>query len=73
MPPAGCVAATRRTRPHAGNPPGNDWRAGPETPISDLMNRPDFFRDDPGMLARRGLFKVSGADFPAIRTAMLQE
>ncbi len=50
-----------------------DWFPATETPISALMDRLEFTRGNWGMLARRGLFEVSGEDFQTIRTAMLQE
>lgn len=50
-----------------------DWRAARETPISGLMDRLEFTRGNWGMLARRGLFEISDADFQTIRAAMLQE
>lgn len=50
-----------------------DWFNARETPISDLTDRLEFTRGNWGMLARRGLFEVSDADFQTIRTAMLQE
>ncbi|RCW80806.1 EVE domain-containing protein [Paracoccus lutimaris] len=52
---------------------GIDWLPARETPISDLTDRLEFTRGNWGMLARRGLFEVSGADFQTIRAAMLQE
>ena len=50
-----------------------DWLPARETPISDLTDRLEFTRGNWGMLARRGMFEVSGADFQTIRAAMLQE
>ena len=50
-----------------------DWLTARETPISQLTDSLEFTRGNWGMLARRGLFEVSGADFQTIRAAMLQE
>ena len=52
---------------------GIDWFKATETPISELTDRLEFTRGNWGMLARRGLFEISDADFQTIRTAMLQE
>jgi hypothetical protein len=52
---------------------GMDWLKARETPISGLTDRLEFTRGNWGMLARRGLFEISDADFQTIRTAMLQE
>ena len=50
-----------------------DWLTARETPISQLTDSLEFTRGNWGMLARRGLFEVSGTDFQTIRAAMLQE
>lgn len=50
-----------------------DWLAGAETPISGLMDRLEFTRGNWGMLARRGMFEISQADFQTIRAAMLRK
>ena len=50
-----------------------DWLPAAETPISLVIDRLEFARGNWGMLARRGLFEISDADFQTIRTAMLQE
>lgn len=50
-----------------------DWLPATETPISALIDRLEFARGNWGMLARRGLFEISDADFQTIRTAMVQE
>ena len=50
-----------------------DWLTARETPISQLTDSLEFTRGNWGMLARRGMFEVSGADFQTIRAAMLQE
>lgn len=50
-----------------------DWLPATETPISALIDRLEFARGNWGMLARRGLFVISDADFQTIRAAMLQE
>ncbi len=52
---------------------GIDWLNARETPISDLTDRLEFTRGNWGMLARRGVFEISDADFQTIRTVMLQE
>ena len=52
---------------------GMDWLKARETPISGLTDRLEFTRGNWGMLARRGLFVISDADFQTIRAAMLQE
>ncbi|MFI0396816.1 EVE domain-containing protein [Paracoccus sp. p1-h21] len=43
-----------------------------ETPISALRDRLEFTRSPWGMLARRGMFEISAADFQTIRDAMLK-
>ena len=50
-----------------------DWLPAAETPISLVIDRLEFVRGNWGMLARRGLFEISDADFQTIRTAMVQE
>lgn len=50
-----------------------DWLPAAETPISLVIDRLEFARGNWGMLARRGLFEISDADFQTIRTAMVQE
>ena len=50
-----------------------DWLTARETPISQLTDSLEFTRGNWGMLARRGLFEVSGTDFQTIRADMLQE
>ena len=50
-----------------------DWQKATETPIARLSDRLEFTRGNWGMLARRGLFEISAADFQTIRAAMLQE
>lgn len=47
-----------------------DWREATETPIASLTDRLEFTRGNWGMLARRGLFDISDADFQTIRAAM---
>lgn len=48
------------------------WQQATETPIARLSDRLEFTRGNWGMLARRGLFEISEADFQTIRTAMLE-
>lgn len=50
-----------------------DWCKAAETPIERLKNRLEFTQGNWGMLARRGLFEITEADFQTIRSAMLQE
>lgn len=50
-----------------------DWMQATETPIASLGNRLEFTRGNWGMLARRGLFEISGADFQTIRALMTGE
>lgn len=47
-----------------------DWMPATETPIVTLTDRPEFTRGNWGMVARRGLFDISDADFQTIRAAM---
>ena len=47
-----------------------DWMPATETPIVTLTDRLEFTRGNWGMLARRGLFDISDADFQTIRAAM---
>ena len=49
-----------------------DWQRATETPITRLSDRLEFTRGNWGMLARRGLFEISAADFQTIRAAMLE-
>lgn len=46
------------------------WRKATETPIARLTDRLEFTRGNWGMLARRGLFEISAADFQIICAAM---
>ena len=50
-----------------------DWMAATETPIQSLSDGLEFTRGNWGMLARRGLFEISGADFQTIRAAMTKD
>ncbi|MBA4489977.1 EVE domain-containing protein [Paracoccus sp. S1E-3] len=50
-----------------------DWMAATETPIQSLSHGLEFTRGNWGMLARRGLFEISGADFETIRAAMTKD
>lgn len=50
-----------------------DWMQATETPIQSLSERLEFTRGNWGMMARRGLFEISGADFETIRAAMTKE
>ena len=50
-----------------------DWMAATETPIQSLSDGLEFTRGNWGMLARRGLFEISGADFQTIRAAMMKD
>lgn len=50
-----------------------DWGKATETPIARLADRLEFTRGNWGMLARRGLFEISAADFQTIHAAMLKE
>lgn len=45
---------------------------GTETPMNALRDRLEFTRSPWGMLARRGMFGISAADFQTIRDAMLE-
>lgn len=47
-----------------------DWMKATETPVASLSGRLDFTRGSWGMLARRGLFEITAADFQTIREAM---
>ena len=47
-----------------------DWMPARETPIVQLTDRLEFTCGNWGMLARRGLFEISDADFQTIRAAM---
>ncbi|WP_299904996.1 EVE domain-containing protein [uncultured Paracoccus sp.] len=47
-----------------------DWMTARETPIVNLTDRLEFTKGNWGMLARRGLFEISDADFRTIRAAM---
>lgn len=49
------------------------WSKATETAIAGLSDRLEFTRGNWGMLARRGLFEISAADFQTIRSAMVQE
>ena len=48
-----------------------NWQKATETPIARLSDRLEFTRGNWGMLARRGHFEISAADFQTIRAAML--
>ena len=50
-----------------------DWMKATETPIDSLSEGLEFTRGNWGMLARRGLFEISGADFQTIRAAMTKD
>lgn len=50
-----------------------DWMAATETPIQSLSDGLEFTWGNWGMLARRGLFEISGADFQTIRAAMMKD
>ncbi|AUH34980.1 EVE domain-containing protein [Paracoccus tegillarcae] len=47
-----------------------DWMPATETPILSLTERLEFTSGNRGMMARRGLFEISQADFQTIRSAM---
>lgn len=49
------------------------WLEATETPIAGLTDKLEFTRGNWGMLARRGLFNITQADFQTIRSAMSQE
>lgn len=50
-----------------------EWRAAQETPLQSLRDELEFTQGNWGMLARRGLFEISDADFRMIRSAMMKE
>lgn len=50
-----------------------DWCEARKTPIVSLSERLEFTHGNWGMLARRGLFEISGGDLGIIRTAMTGE
>ncbi|NHF71852.1 EVE domain-containing protein [Paracoccus xiamenensis] len=50
-----------------------DWMTATETPIQPLSEGLEFTRGNWGMLARRGLFEISGVDFQTIRAAMMKD
>ena len=50
-----------------------DWLPATETAIESLSEGLEFTRGNWGMLARRGLFEISGADFDLIRAAMVKD
>lgn len=47
-----------------------DWMPVTETPIVSLTDRLEFTQGNWGMLARRGLFEISDADFQTIRAVL---
>lgn len=47
-----------------------DWMPAIETPILTLADRLEFTQGNWGMLARRGQFEISNADYQVIRKAM---
>ena len=50
-----------------------DWDPAREVPISLLKDGLAFTQGSWGMLARRGLFEITGTDFDLIRAAMTPE
>lgn len=46
------------------------WLTARETPIRPLTGQLEFTRGNWGMLARRGMFEITGPDFQIIRLAM---
>ena len=50
-----------------------DWLDATEVPIVSLNQGLEFTRGNWGILARRGMFKISAADYQTIRSAMVKE